>query len=197
MGSACDIHAAVLCSLLGYITTNSDVTLVAEAATCLPVLMPYACGSTPSTPYTPGNGASASATVSAACIRCCTDLVKHSPEVPCDAMSAAAMSTCQCLHDCLTLFWCRYLSRGLLATPLLTSLDHAGRGSWLTHVLSSLTSPFYQLSAGSIVRGSMLLDWPVRVSGCGLQSSGGCRMQQGHNCWELCGSHRPPLWAFG
>jgi hypothetical protein len=57
----------------------------------------------------------------------------------------------------------RYLSQGLLATPLLTSVDHAARDSWLTRVLSSITYPLYQMTAGSIVRGSILLDWPVRA----------------------------------
>lgn len=67
-------------------------------------------------------------------------------------------------HCCLDTLAGRYLSQGLLANPMLTSLDHAGRGSWLTHLLSSITYPIYQLTAGSIVTGFMLMDWPVRVS---------------------------------
>ncbi|KAF6264428.1 hypothetical protein COO60DRAFT_1698264 [Scenedesmus sp. NREL 46B-D3] len=57
----------------------------------------------------------------------------------------------------------RYISRGLLATPLLTSLDHAGRSSWLARAFSSLTYPAYQLTSSSVVYSSMLLDWPARA----------------------------------
>ncbi|WIA28461.1 hypothetical protein OEZ86_011005 [Tetradesmus obliquus] len=57
----------------------------------------------------------------------------------------------------------RYISRGLLATPLLTSLDHAGRTSWVTRALSSLTHPAYTLASSSIVYACLLLDWPARA----------------------------------
>jgi hypothetical protein len=58
---------------------------------------------------------------------------------------------------------CRYISRGLLAAPLLTSLDHAGRASWVTRVFSNLTYPAYQLTSSSVIYSSMLLDWPARA----------------------------------
>jgi hypothetical protein len=55
------------------------------------------------------------------------------------------------------------MSRGLLAAPLLTSLDHAGRASWVTRVFSNLTYPAYQLTSSSVIYSSMLLDWPARA----------------------------------
>eukprot|EP00879_Flechtneria_rotunda_P031575 GHRR01034508.1.p1 GENE.GHRR01034508.1~~GHRR01034508.1.p1 ORF type:complete len:739 (+),score=291.15 GHRR01034508.1:24-2240(+) len=57
----------------------------------------------------------------------------------------------------------RYFSRGLLATPLLTYVDHSGRSNWLTRTLSHLTYPFYQLTSATIINSAILLDWPVRA----------------------------------
>ncbi len=56
-----------------------------------------------------------------------------------------------------------YYSRGLLAAPLLTSLDLAGSSNRLTQLLSSLTWPWWRLAAGSAITAAQLLDWPVRA----------------------------------
>jgi hypothetical protein len=58
---------------------------------------------------------------------------------------------------------CRYISRGLLATPVITALDHAGRSSWVTRALSNLTYPAYQATSSTVIYSALLLDWPARA----------------------------------
>lgn len=56
-----------------------------------------------------------------------------------------------------------YISRGLLASPLITALDHAGSSTWVTHILHTLTTPLYDLVSTSLITAASLADWPTRA----------------------------------
>lgn len=86
-------------------------------------------------------------------------ITRSSPPTACAPASA---TTAACCHSELLFCTTSYYSRGLLATPLLTSLDHAGSSNWLTQLLSRLAWPWYQLTSASVITAAQLLDWPMR-----------------------------------
>ena len=58
---------------------------------------------------------------------------------------------------------CSYISRGLLANPLITSLDHSGSSTGFSRTLHTLTSPLCDLTSTSLITAASLADWPVRA----------------------------------
>lgn len=56
-----------------------------------------------------------------------------------------------------------YISRGLLASPLLTALDLSGSSTFTSRTLHALTAPLYDLASLSLITAASLADYPVRA----------------------------------
>lgn len=80
---------------------------------------------------------------------------------------ARAWHHCCCSVSCppfsLSLPPHSYISRGLLASPLVIAFDYAGSSTWPTRTLHALAGPLYSLTSSTLITAASLADWPVRL----------------------------------